>query len=221
MFFLSALNLSHNELNGTIPGDTFSQLSSRTQYLDLSHNKLIGHLPSEINSLINLNMLDVSENRLSGNIPGSLGACQLLGQLFMQRNFFEGIIPLGLSGLKGIQELDLSCNNLSGSFPEFFEGFRLLHSLNLSFNDLTGQVPQRGVFANASAISVIGNSKLCGHDRDSHLQPCKSVEGMSSQRSSLLKVILPLVAVSMLVILASAAYYIWKQRPKGNLLTPI
>ena len=38
----------------------------------------------------------------------------------------------------------------------------LLKYLNLSYNDFDGEVPAEGIFANASAISLIGNDKLCG-----------------------------------------------------------
>lgn len=214
---LTALDLSDNRLNGTIPGQAIGQLYSLSMVLNLSHNLLTGSLPTQIGSLINLVVLDVSENRLSGEIPGSLGSCQLLGSLFMQGNSFTGIIPSTVSKLAGIQELDLSRNNLSGQVPEFLGSFRLLNRLNLSFNELRGPLPDQGVFRNASAISVIGNDGLCGGDPQLHLHPCGSIEGVNAHRSSShLKLIIPLVISSVILVAICAAYFVQKQTSRAS-----
>ncbi|CAL5322651.1 unnamed protein product [Camellia sinensis] len=47
-------------------------------------------------------------------------------------------------------------------------------NLNLSFNDFEGAVLTKGTFANTSAISVMGNKKLCGGIPELQLSPCKS-----------------------------------------------
>jgi hypothetical protein len=44
--------------------------------------------------------------------------------------------------------------------------------LNLSFNNLEGEVPTKGVFRNASRISVTRNKKLCGGIPELQLQAC-------------------------------------------------
>ncbi|KAJ6797823.1 putative LRR receptor-like serine/threonine-protein kinase [Iris pallida] len=206
---LGALNLSWNMLTGAIPGEVLG-LSSLSQYLDLSHNLLDEPLSSQVGKLKNLNVLDVSHNRLTGEIPGLLGDCQLLGRLYMQGNMFQGTIPLALSTLKGVEELDLSCNNLSGLIPEFFENLQLLHYLNLSFNDFQGEVPKGGgVFGNASAISVLGNSKLCGGNQDLHLRPCAPVQKMTGSGPNLAtKIIVSVVvAVSSVTVLVLCTSY--------------
>jgi hypothetical protein len=48
--------------------------------------------------------------------------------------------------------------------------------VNLSFNNLEGEVPEEGVFRNASKISVIGNSMLCGGFPQLQLPPCSTEE---------------------------------------------
>ncbi|XP_028084230.1 putative receptor-like protein kinase At3g47110 [Camellia sinensis] len=168
---LQLLFLSQNNLNGTIPKQVVS-ISSLSIYLDLSQNQLSGSLPMEVGNLVNLGSLDVSHNLLSGEIPSTLGSCTSLETLRLGTNFFNGTIPSSLSFLRGIRELDLANNNLSGEIPVFLEGFRLLQDLNLSFNNFEGVVPTQGVFSNTSAISVVGNSKLCGGVAELQLPKC-------------------------------------------------
>ncbi|XP_071707987.1 probable LRR receptor-like serine/threonine-protein kinase At3g47570 [Rutidosis leptorrhynchoides] len=45
--------------------------------------------------------------------------------------------------------------------------------LNPSFNDFEGEVPVVGVFANSSAFSILGNSRLCGGLVELGLPKCK------------------------------------------------
>ncbi|KAL6126933.1 hypothetical protein ACLB2K_074978 [Fragaria x ananassa] len=175
------LDLSGNNLTGEIPPQVIG-LPSLSIYLDLSHNRLSGSLPSEVGKLKNLGGLNVSNNMLPGNLPSSLGSCESLEVLLLQGNFFDGPIPSALGSLKGIQEFDLSHNNLSGEIPEFLAEFRGLKQLNLSFNDFWGAVPVKGVFNNASVISVVGNTRLCGGISDLHLPKCKFKESRSPSK---------------------------------------
>jgi len=168
---LLLLNLSQNNLTGAIPKEVLS-IPSLTIYMDLSRNYLIGSLPTEVGTLTNLGILDISHNMLSGEIPGTLGSCVRLESLFMQNNFFQGTIPSSFISLRGLQVLNLSHNNLTGNIPDFFLDFRALATLNLSFNNFEGLVPTDGVFRNSSAVSVVGNSKLCGGIAEFQLLEC-------------------------------------------------
>ncbi|XP_061996018.1 probable LRR receptor-like serine/threonine-protein kinase At3g47570 [Rosa rugosa] len=88
--------------------------------------------------------------------------------------------------LRAIRDLDLSRNNFSGGIPQFFEGFGNLENLNLSFNQFWGAVPTGGIFKNASATSVIGNTRLCGGIAKFQLPVCKTKEGGLSYRMKLM-----------------------------------
>nr|XP_017181635.2 probable LRR receptor-like serine/threonine-protein kinase At3g47570 [Malus domestica] len=189
---LQALNLSYNLLNGTIPKQVF-RLSSLSISLDLSNNLFTGSLSPEVGNFHSLSELDLSDNMLSGELPSSLGGCESLEVLHLQGNFFNGSIPLSMSSVRGIRDLDLSRNNFSGEIPNFLEGFRILSNLNLSFNQFWGVVPTGGVFKNASAISVVGNTNLCSHVANLKLPKCKSKETKKRRLSRSLKLILPLV----------------------------
>ncbi|KAI8551452.1 hypothetical protein RHMOL_Rhmol06G0186900 [Rhododendron molle] len=176
------LRLQQNNLIGTIPREVMS-LSSILR-LQISRNNLTGSLPMEIGILKNLEELYVSENMLSSKIPNSLGSCVKLRVLNMEGNKFSGTLPQSLSNLRGMEEIDISHNNFSGQIPDYFENFHFLHKLNLSFNDFEGVVPQRGIYGNATVISVKGNNKLCGGIAELELQSCNS-KGYRKKRSSL------------------------------------
>ncbi|GJW47246.1 kinase-like domain-containing protein [Tanacetum coccineum] len=77
------------------------------------------------------------------------------------------------SSLRGLDVLDISKNNLSGKILQFLDKLVFLEVLNLSFNDLEGEVPVKGVFANASAFSILGNNWLCGGLVTLELPKCK------------------------------------------------
>ncbi|KAM7473842.1 hypothetical protein LguiB_021085 [Lonicera macranthoides] len=169
---LNKLDLSQNNLIGLIPNNVVS-IFSLSISLNLSRNSLTGSLPVEVGKLQNINALDVSDNKFNGSIPETIAACLSLEFLYIQGNFFQGIIPSALAALKGIRELDLSRNNLSGEIPEDMQKLPYLQYLNLSFNKLEGEVPKKGAFGNASAISILGNSKLCGGIEELKLPSCR------------------------------------------------
>ncbi|XP_059665742.1 probable LRR receptor-like serine/threonine-protein kinase At3g47570 [Cornus florida] len=197
---LFLLHLYGNKLSGTIPPEVIG-LSSLARSLNLAQNHLSGPLPLEVGNLKNLAELDVSHNELSGEIPSSLGSCSSLEHRLMHYNSFEGAIPGSLSSLKGIEELDLSHNNLSDEIPKDLGTIRLLLNLNLSFNDLKGEVPTRGVFVNASAISIYGNKRLCGGVPALQLPVCSTDKPGKKKTSLVLKVIIPKSCVVVGIIL--------------------
>ncbi|PRQ58097.1 putative protein kinase RLK-Pelle-LRR-XII-1 family [Rosa chinensis] len=115
----------------------------------------------EIGKLTNVGVLDVSDNMLSGQLPSSLSSCESLEILHLQGNFLEGVLPSSMKDLRGIRDLDLSDNKFSGHIPQFLQGFGNLQHLNLSFNEFWGAVSIEGIYKNASATSVVGNTGLC------------------------------------------------------------
>ncbi|KAL8247843.1 hypothetical protein R6Q59_009059 [Mikania micrantha] len=171
---LQKLELSNNRLTGNIPKQIL-QLPSLSVLLNLSRNKLFGSVPTEVGGLKMLSNLDLSYNNLSGSIPSSIGDCSSLSLLSLKGNLFEGVIPSSFTSLRGVMKLDLSHNNLSGQIPRFLERFSLQY-IDLSFNDFEGQVPTLGAFANVSAFSVSGNSRLCGGLVELGLPKCKQTK---------------------------------------------
>ncbi|PRQ56371.1 putative protein kinase RLK-Pelle-LRR-XII-1 family [Rosa chinensis] len=131
---------------------------------------------------------------LSAQLPSSLGSCESLEVLHLQGNFLEGLIPSSMKELRGIRDLDLSLNNLSGDIPQFFEQIGNLENLNLSFNQFWGAVPTDGVFRNASATSVAGNTRLCGGIANLRLPVCKLQESKGRELSLRMKLVISLVS---------------------------
>lgn len=148
-----------------------TSISDSIKYLNLSNNQLTGSLISGggLPSFGSLKVLDLSYNQLSGELPGFDFAYDL-EVLQLGNNMFSGFVPNGL--LKGdslvLTELDLSANNLSGPISLIMS--TNLRTLNLSSNAISGQLPlltgscmvldlsRNQLTGNLSAIAKWGNA---------------------------------------------------------------
>nr|GEV44030.1 cGMP-dependent kinase [Tanacetum cinerariifolium] len=160
-FQLEYMNLSFNNFEGEVPvREVFANASafsvSGNSRLCGGMNKLTGGIPPFLGNLTTMESFSTARNQLSGNIPDTLGMNKLTG----------GIPPF-LGNLTTMESFSTTRNQLSGNIPDtlgkippFLEHFQLEY-MNLSFNNFEGEVPVKGVFANASAFSVSGNSRLC------------------------------------------------------------
>nr|XP_023892072.1 probable LRR receptor-like serine/threonine-protein kinase At3g47570 [Quercus suber] len=211
---LLTLDLSQNNLTGIIPMQLFaiSMLSIR---LSLAQNFFVGSLPFEVSNFIHLKELDLFENKLSGKIPSSLASCTSLEYLYLEGNLFQGEIPTSLSSSRGIQVMDLSRNNFSSQIPNFLEKLSL-KNLNLSFNDFQGEVPTKGVFANASAISLIGNSRLCGGISELKLPRCLTKEEKKIKWHFALKLAISMACVILVITIVSFFLFYWRKNKRND-----
>ncbi|KAL5758971.1 hypothetical protein ACOSP7_021582 [Xanthoceras sorbifolium] len=211
---LSILNLSENHLSGTIPDQIFN-IPHLSISLNLAQNHLVGSIPPSIGNLKVLSEFNVAGNNLTGKIPNEIGLCSTLEYLYLEGNFFHGSIPPSLSTLRGIRELDLSRNNLSGQIPKFLETLPL-EKLNLSFNDFEGEVPMKGIFTNASAISIVGNNnRLCEGITKLQLPKCPNNDPKKDKISSIFKILISTASAVLGLILISSFIFCWlKKREK-------
>ncbi|XP_052109567.1 probable LRR receptor-like serine/threonine-protein kinase At3g47570 isoform X2 [Arachis duranensis] len=209
--------ISGNNFSGAIPVEVFS-LSSLSTNLNLSHNSLNGTLPVEVGALGNLGTLDISNNSLSGQIPMTIGKCTRMEYLDLHGNSFSGMIPSSIASLKGLSHLDLSRNNLSGSIPTDMQRLSFLTYLNVSFNMLEGKVPLEGVFKDATAISIVGNNKLCGGVLQLHLAPCPA-NVMARSNHHNLKLGIIVICVVVCLILLSIVVFLSKKKKRTSSLT--
>ena len=129
---LRFLNLSQNQLSGTLPQE-LGQLRE-LQSLLLRGNRFTGALPralgqdatvvltkrnAQIQAALNLEVLDVGANALSGTIPEELGSITTLKQLCLDSNTFTGSFPPALLALTRLRRLEAGYNRLSGEIPDF------------------------------------------------------------------------------------------------------
>ncbi|XP_058112340.1 putative receptor-like protein kinase At3g47110 [Magnolia sinica] len=214
--YMKFIRLGDNNFSGSLP----KQLFSFTSLIELhvGNNFFTGNLQMETGNLKSLRTLNVSNNKLSGEIPSLLGNCLSLEYLWLDGNFFQGSIPSAFSTLRGLQSLDLSCNILSGKIPQYLENLSALQYLNLSFNNFEGELSKQGVFGNASQISVLGNSKLCGGIQELQLPACSHQVSKKGGISLASKVKISIISVVMFLISLSCSfttlYWVRKSRRK-------
>ena len=136
---VTAVNLSNNQLTGTIPLEIRSLYNLQALLLD--NNQLSGTIPITIGKLANLTQLQLNHNQLSGSIPLELGELTSLQQLQLNHNQLGGAIPATIGRLEDLVELHLNNNQLSGNIPELFERLNDLRKLYLNDNQLSGILP--------------------------------------------------------------------------------
>ena len=142
---------------GTWYGVT-TNANGRVTDLDLSSNNLRGTLPTDTGTLTNLITLDLSDNSLSGTIP-ELSALTQLQNLYLGDNQLSGAIPDWLGSLTGLQDLSLRDNRLTGPIPEELGDLTDLDALYLDNNRLTGTIPaELGSLSGLDVTRFAGNA---------------------------------------------------------------
>ena len=152
---VTALDLSGNNLRGTLPADLGSLTSLTT--LNLSDNSLSGTIP-DLRALTLLTVLNLSDNSLNGTLP-DLSALTNLQDLYLDDNQFSGEIPGWLDSRIPLQELSLRGNRLTGTIPEELGELYQLDLLYLARNQLIGPIPVAlGDLSGLQATRFAGNA---------------------------------------------------------------
>ncbi|XP_071738664.1 receptor-like protein EIX2 [Rutidosis leptorrhynchoides] len=154
---LKFLNLSSNELRGTLPNISldFDQYPG----LDLSNNRLEGKVPLLPSKLASLNL---SRNKFKGNLSF---LCHIVGELTfidLSSNSFSGSLPDCWSQFQKLVILDLSYNNLFGNIPLSFGFLNQLEALYLRKNAFVGEVPMSLSNCTNMRFVDLGENKLSG-----------------------------------------------------------
>ncbi|KAF7068003.1 LOW QUALITY PROTEIN: hypothetical protein CFC21_073803 [Triticum aestivum] len=154
---LVSLDLSHNELAGSIPVNI--KLLKELHALLLHDNLIRGSIPPVLANLTKLRLLMLHDNQVSGEIPRQIGEMGNLVSLNLSNNYLVGPIPCEIGHLKHLLKLDLSRNDLSG--PVSFSPVNLenINMLSLSRNNLSGPIPKDIVkFFNLQHLDISQNN---------------------------------------------------------------
>ncbi|KAJ1275043.1 hypothetical protein BS78_05G106500 [Paspalum vaginatum] len=166
----SLINLANNELSGTIPYAECSQ-DDVLSVLDLSGNNLSGSVPPYLlqgcgNALAVLNLRG---NHLGGTWPDEIGMGQpcYLTIIDLHGNHIEGRLPRSLASCEFLQALDVGGNKFVDVFPSWLGNLQYLQLLILRSNKFYGQLSipieknhsaATGYFSDLQIIDLAGNS---------------------------------------------------------------
>ena len=150
------LDLSNNQLSGTIPAEIANL--THLEELSLDGNQLRGPIPPEIGNLANLEDLWLYDNELSGMIPPEIGNLANLENLSLDGNQLSGPIPSELGDLTNLEGLWLFDNQLIGPIPPELGRLTNLEYLSLRQNQLSGPIPpELGNLANLESLWLYDN----------------------------------------------------------------
>ncbi|KAH1151796.1 hypothetical protein GYH30_045350 [Glycine max] len=156
------LNMSHNNLTGSIPNLPLKLLNRpsiilnsnqfmgkvpsfllQASKLKLSHNKLSGlsSFLCDQSAAGNLGLLDLSNNQIKEQIPDCWKRVDTLLVLDLSHNKLSGKIPISLSTLVKLKALVLGYNNLMGGLPSTLKNCSNLIMLDVGENMLSGPIP--------------------------------------------------------------------------------
>ena len=140
------IDLSGNDLIGTLPGDLAFLSELRTLRIDntgpgVRQKKLINQIPATLGDLEYLEVLMLGNNAFTGTIPPELGNLTNLRELSLGDNKLEGPVPERFGQLTELQYLDLSGNSFGGVIPDSFRHLIKLEHLDLSQNLFSGTLP--------------------------------------------------------------------------------
>ncbi|KAL3738719.1 hypothetical protein ACJRO7_020148 [Eucalyptus globulus] len=136
---LGYIDLSHNNIEGSVPMWMWNGSRESLLYMDLSHNFLTGFDNNQINlPLPNLTYLDISSNQLKTKLPSPPPSVYYYN---ISYNFLIGEIQSICSG-RSLVILDLSNNSLNGTIHSCVGNMDYLSFLNLRKNKLVGMIPR-------------------------------------------------------------------------------
>lgn len=142
MTSLQVLDLSHNNMDGIVPG-CLSNFSKSLSVLNLHVNNFHGSIPEAWISGSKLKMLNLGENYLHGKLPISIARCKMLEFLDIGNNQIRDTFPFWLESLPELKILILRSNRFHGEIKsrELKSAFPKLRVVDLSNNGFVRSLP--------------------------------------------------------------------------------
>ncbi|XP_021721987.1 receptor-like protein 12 [Chenopodium quinoa] len=157
---LDNLDLSMNQITGTIPGWLWQISSFNLSFnhlveleppfpfsndllprsIDLSSNNLHGQFPVVKSGYA---YLDCSNNNFTSIDPANGNYLSYASYMSFSRNNLQGVIPASLCNGTNLELLNLEHNHLVGTIPDCFTTMTQLIVLNLRGNQLHSEIPDR------------------------------------------------------------------------------
>nr|XP_023919917.1 receptor-like protein 12 isoform X2 [Quercus suber] len=141
---LTQINLSHNNLEGSINSTRWEELIKLVN-LDLGYNSIGGSIPMSLFSHPSLQKLQLSNNNFSGGLHEFNVSSYPLDTLDLSSNNLGGPLPASVFKLHGLKFLSFSSNKFNGSFQfDEIQQLQNLSNLDLSYNKLSINYTGRG-----------------------------------------------------------------------------
>ncbi|KAF5808332.1 putative leucine-rich repeat domain superfamily [Helianthus annuus] len=161
---LEEVNLSFNELLGSLQHLLCSNGVTKIKFLNLGNNNLSGVIPDCWEKWPSLGVLNLENNNLSGEIPRTLGSIPSLEFLSMRGNKISGRLPSSLMKLMKLKVLQLGRNELTGRIPTWIgTKLTLLRLLNFRANNLDGSIPHEICYLKDVQILDLAHNNLDGN----------------------------------------------------------
>ena len=168
---LRNINLSVNHLSGEVPPEYFSHLTELLRW-EAASNALSGELPPSASCLTKLILFGMDHNDFVGEIPNSFANMISLRGFVVSHNKLSGEVPNELTSLPSLQRFEAAGNKLSGHLPNFgtCEGGATdssrLRIINLGGNAFIGEVPSHwSQLTSLETVNLEDNAKLAVHSR--------------------------------------------------------
>ncbi|KAG4150138.1 hypothetical protein ERO13_D05G376166v2, partial [Gossypium hirsutum] len=154
---LRILDLSHNNLSGTIP-QCFGNLSYSLEFLNLKKNKFYGTIPPTFAEGCQLSNFNLNGNLLEGPLTPSILNCNGLEVLDLGNNKINDTFPHWLGSLPFLQVLVLKSNHMHGSLcvnsSKSSPFFSKIQIFDLSSNYFSGPLPVRYINSFKAIINL-------------------------------------------------------------------
>ncbi|XP_074587009.1 receptor-like protein EIX2 [Curcuma longa] len=182
---IETLDLSDNQIAGTLPSWLWNLSSSTLQFLYLSSNQIKGKLPT-FSEVSRLQELRLDSNGLEGQLDDffsyNYSSTQVESPtqsdvvlLSLANNILEGGIPLSICNWTRLVFLHFSNNSLTGEIPYCLgESLQELMTLNLACNHLFGEIPTTIGFMRQLSRLALNNNGFSGQ-LPSSLQNCTNL----------------------------------------------